>query len=50
MEYCISERKDRRQKKMNGFENFFSWLCQGVKTIVDGGDGSKVGWNENEAG
>jgi hypothetical protein len=39
----IPERKGRRQQKMHGFEKNFSWLCQEVKAIDDGGDGSKSG-------
>lgn len=27
---------------MNGFEKKICWLCQGVKAIDDGGDGSKT--------
>jgi hypothetical protein len=39
----IAERKKDDSKKMNGFEKIFSFLVQGVKTIDDGGDGSKTG-------
>jgi hypothetical protein len=39
----IPERKGRRQQKMNGFEKNFSCYCQEVKTIYDGGNGSKTG-------
>jgi hypothetical protein len=28
---------------MHEFEKIFSWLCQRVKAIDDGGDGSKLG-------
>jgi hypothetical protein len=43
MKKLIAKRKKRRQQKMHEFEKNFSWLCQGVKAIDDGGDGSKTG-------
>jgi hypothetical protein len=39
----IAKRKKRRQQKMHEFEKKFSWICQRVKAIDDGGDGKKAG-------
>jgi hypothetical protein len=43
MEYCISERKDRRQQKMNRFKKKINCLYQRDKTSGEDGDGSKAG-------
>jgi hypothetical protein len=50
MKKLIAKRKRGRQQKMHEIEKNFSWLCQEVKAIDDRGDGSKAGWNENDAG
>jgi hypothetical protein len=43
MEYCISERKDRRQQKMKGFEKNFNCRCQRDKTSGEDGDRENLG-------
>ncbi|WP_268870652.1 MULTISPECIES: hypothetical protein [Desulfotignum] len=43
MKKLIAKRKRGRQQKMHEFEKIFSWLCQRVKAIDDGGDGKKAG-------